>query len=598
MARIPALCIAAIAITGCAVTQVPGEPAADRVDVDSYRLLGDLALARQNNAEAAEMYLNAALISDDPGLAERTVQMAYGLGLDTIGHRAIARWRELDPNNPRADYFAGIFELRSGRADAAVDNFAVLIDSLSGPEIGTGLFLIYEALSSEPAPGIATRIMRDLNARYPGTREGHYALAQLALRAGAFELALTESEAALGMAPDWPEARLLRARTLLLAGRSDEALAIASRLADELDNTGIRLQFAELLLSAGESSQAETLLDAILDENPGLPEAIRARAFLSLTEQSLDEAREQFEMLRTNPSYRDEAFYYLGRIAEMESDYLEATRAYARVTDGTRAVEAQIRTSALMYQEMGDAEGALRHLRGFGDANPRFAPEMLLAQAELLLRMEQPESAIALIDAAIGTDTSIANEALKSAHIRFYVTLMEDALTRGDVEAAETWINEGLARYPGDQNLRYSEARLLQEQGRLRRAVGLLEDLVSESPDNPVFLNALGYLLTDRLDRHVEARNYIQRALAMDPDSGAILDSMGWVLFRLGELELALDYLERAYRALAVTEVAAHLIDVHFAMGDEAIARRMLEEGLSEAPGDPYLVEVRDRLRL
>jgi tetratricopeptide (TPR) repeat protein len=173
---------------------------------------------------------------------------------------------------------------------------------------------------------------------------------------------------------------------------------------------------------------------------------------------------------------------------------------------------------------------------------------------------------------------------------------MEDALTRGDLDRAEAWIDEGLDRYPGNQTLRYSESRLLQEQGRSRRAVRILEDLVDEAPENPVFLNALGYLLTDRFDRHDEARGYIQRALARDPESGAILDSMGWVLFHLGEYTLALDYLERAYRALEVTEVLAHLVDVHWALGERELARGMLMQGLEEAPDDPFLIEVRDRL--
>jgi Tfp pilus assembly protein PilF len=102
--------------------------------------------------------------------------------------------------------------------------------------------------------------------------------------------------------------------------------------------------------------------------------------------------------------------------------------------------------------------------------------------------------------------------------------------------------------------------------------------------------------MTDQIGRHDEARGYIQRALAMNPESGAILDSMGWVLFHLEQYELALDYLERAYLALEVTEVLAHIVDVHWAMGDRELARSLLEDGLVEAPDDPFLIEVRDRL--
>jgi tetratricopeptide (TPR) repeat protein len=316
-----------------------------------------------------------------------------------------------------------------------------------------------------------------------------------------------------------------------------------------------------------------------------------------LTNEDLEVARDNFEMLRNNPDYRDETFYFLGRISELEADYLQATRAYSRVTEGSRAVESQARVGAIMYREMNDAEGALRHLREFGIANPRFSPEMLLTQAELLLDMDRLNDAFSLIDTAIEEAGDVADQSLQNAHVRFYATLMEQALAENDIEAAEAWMTEGLTRYPGNQNLRYSQARLLQEQGRLRRAVRMLRDLVDESPDDPVFLNALGYLLTDKMNRHTEARGYIQRALAMNPESGAILDSMGWVLFRLGEYELALDYLERAYRAYEDPEVMAHLIDVHWALGNEAMALEMLEEALSEAPENQHLTAVRGRLR-
>jgi tetratricopeptide (TPR) repeat protein len=589
--------IACIALAGCTVTSPQPDAGSARINVDSYTLLGELALSRQRGEEAAGYYLSAAMAGRDAALAERTARLAYQFGLDAIGHRAVARWRELDPSNPLCDYYSAIFEMRSGRTEAAVDDFAALLDTLPGNDLGPGFGLILEALNSEPTVGISAEIMRELTSRYPPTREGHYGLAQLALRAGSFDLAVTESEAAIELDPDWAEARLLHARTLLLAGRSEEALQVASALADRYDDTEVRLQYAELLLSAGETTRAEALLNELLDDNPGMPEAIRALAFMSLADGELEVAREQFEMLRTDRTYRDEAFYYLGRIAELQSDFLQATRSYSRVTSGVRAVEAQIATAAILYGEMHDPESALRHLREFGNANARFAPEMLVAQARLLLEMGQPEQAIALIDEGIGDDESIADQNLQQAHIRFYSILMEDAIDRGDLEAAERWINEGLARYPGNQDLRYSQARLLQEQGRLRRAVGILEQLVDEAPNNAQFLNALGYLLTDKLDRHIEARDYIQRALAMSPESGAILDSMGWVLFRLGEFELALDYLERAYRVLEVTEVMAHLIDVHWALGDQATALQMLEDGLTESPDDPFLTQVRDRLR-
>src|SRR5690606_4734950 len=145
-------------------------------------------------------------------------------------------------------------------------------------------------------------------------------------------------------------------------------------------------------------------------------------------------------------------------------------------------------------------------------------------------------------------------------------------------------------------SLRYSFALLLQEQGEMNRSVRVLEALVEDHPDNPVLLNALGYLLTDQFDRHREARGYIQKALAMDPDNAAIIDSMGWVLFRLGEYAQSLDYLERAYRLEADPEIAAHLVDVHWALGNREQALELLRTTLEQHPDSRHLRDVSRRI--
>jgi tetratricopeptide (TPR) repeat protein len=578
---------------GCAAI---GAPTAEeqRVVVDSHRLLGDIALEDQRLEEAAQHYVDAALASPNPEYAERATRMAHRLALTPLGLKAVARWRELAPEDERALWFSGVLETRSGQVNRAIGDFATLIERADPSDLGAGFALVLEALGNEPNPATATIVMAALVDRFPDTPQGRFGLARLALRSGNFDVALENAEAAMGLEPDWIDAELLYARALLVAGRTEDSLALAERLAAEHDELEVRLQHAELLLSAGHSADAEVKLNDILSANPGLPEATRALAFLALTNEELDEAERRFGELRTNDRYRDEAFYYLGRIAEMRGDHLQATRSYARVTQGTHAVEAQVRTALITYSQMNDPEGALRHLREFGNANPLFGSEMLLAQGQLLLQMERRQEAVDLLDAAVAA--SPADVALRASHVELYRELAQDAVDRESLDEAERWLTEGLDRYPGDVTLRYSQALLLQEQGRLRKSVGVLEALVEEHPDDPTFLNALGYLLTDQFDRHSEARGYIQRALAMEPDSPAIIDSMGWVLFKLGDYAAALDYLERAYRLFDDPEVAAHLVDTQWALGQRDAALDLLNTALAAAPDDPHLQEVKQRL--
>jgi tetratricopeptide (TPR) repeat protein len=594
MKYIPYVIFGALALLGgCAATAQA--PEGEQVDVDSHTLLGQVALEQGRGEVAAKEFLQAALLSEDPGLAEQSARMAYELSLTQTGLDATRRWLELRPEDARAHWFSGIFETRTGDVEAATDEFGEFVTRVETiSDAGSGLALVVDALSSEPNTARATEIMSNLVDRFPGTAEGDYGLAQLAVRSGDFDLALGHAESAVKQRPDWVDAQLLYARTLLIAGRSQEGLALMEQLAKDNDDVQVQLQYAELLLSAGETEQARTLLDGILADNPGLPEASRALAFLALSEDDLDTAERLFGDLRFQDRYRDEAFYYLGRIAETREQPLQATRNYARVTEGSHAVEAQLRTAQIMYRDMGNGPGALRHLEEFGEANPRFQTQMLVARGQLLLQMKQPDEALSLLDSAL--EQSPEDNTLEEAHAQLYVALVQDAADRGAYDEAERLLKEGLARHPDHRSLRYSEALLLQDQGEMRKSARVLEDLVDDYPDDPTVLNALGYLLTDQFDRYTEARQYIQKALAKDPDNPAIIDSMGWVLYKLGDYASALDYLDRAYRLYADPEVAAHLIDTQWALGNKEQALDLLRSALEKSPDDERLNELSRRL--
>jgi tetratricopeptide (TPR) repeat protein len=585
------LLFSAVILAGCAT--VPSiEDGNAQVEVDSHLLLADIALERQDRDTAMRELLAAATLSEEPGPAERATRVAHELELTEQGLTAGARWRELAPNDERPAWYLGVFETRANRVSRAIAEFTTFMRSIDDRR--TAFALVLEALGDEPYTGTATAIMRSLNETFPGVPTGQYALARLALRSGDFELALENAEAASKSNADWIEAQLLYARTLLVTGKTEDSLAIAAELAGRHDELEVQLQYAELLLSAGRPREAEARLNDILADNPGLPEATRALAFLAMTEQRVEDAKRYFNDLRGEPNYRSEAFYYLGRIAETEREFLQATRSYARVIDGTHAVEAQLRTARILYAEQNDRDSAVRHLRDFGAANPRFATDMLVAQAQLLLQMEQPEEAMRVLDEALASTPN--DPALHAAHAQLYVVQAQNTVARGALEDAEALLNEGLERYPDNSSLRYSLALLYEDQNRNRRALDVLEGLAEDYPDDAAILNAYGYLLTDRFDRHDQARDYIERALALNPDSAAIIDSMGWVLYKLGEYSAARDYLERAYRLEQDPEIAAHLVDVRWQLGELESARELLRQSLEANPDSRHLKEVDERL--
>lgn len=583
--------LSSICLAGCATANVQ-QSTAERIDIDSHIVLASIAWEQRNSIEAADHYLAAALLSDDSQNAETAAEIAYQLGLTEKGLQATKRWRLLSPANPRIHQYMGIFKLRSGDTLGTINEFDQILSATENH--GAALAFLIEFLSNESDTEATTFVVSELVNRYPGTPEGHYGLARLGLRSGNYQLALDNARHAITLEPEWIEAQLLFARMLVISGSIEEGLSLAESIAEEQPNVGIRLQYAELLLSADHQEQARKLLDDILAQNPGLPEAVRALAFLTLTLNDLEASRRHFTELRTQAVYRDEAYYYLGRIAESEEQPLQAMRSYSRVTSGTNAVEAQLRAANLLFTELSDESGALQHLREFGNANPDYSNEMLVAETQLLVQLDREDEGMQLLTGA--TLNSPNNQTLQEAHAQLYVSIAQDAIDGDKLSAAEDTLKEGLQRYRNDRSLRYAQALLYQEQGRIRRSANTLRSLVRDLPDDAGLLNALGYLLTDEMGRHKEALGYLQKALALEPNNAAIIDSMGWVLFNLGNFESALVHLERAYELFPDPEVAAHIVDTQWALGNHDLALQLLRQKLEESPESVHLRELTQRL--
>jgi len=225
-----------------------------------------------------------------------------------------------------------------------------------------------------------------------------------------------------------------------------------------------------------------------------------------------------------------------------------ASRWYDKVR-GVHALDARIRLTRLEAQG-GDLTNARERLRQLRDQNRKQAVLLYLVEAELLTEMGLNPEAMKVYDAA-------------------------------------------LAAYPDDRELLYARGLHGAAMQRLEVVERDLRRLLELEPDHADALNALGYSLADMSDQYAEALELIQRALALKPDEGAILDSMGWVQYRLGNLELALDYLRQASAKLPDDpEVAAHLGEVLWALGQKDEARQVWDQARAAAPEHAYLLRV------
>jgi len=366
--------------------------AADAEELSEYLLRAEAALQANQYQEAASAYRLAAEQSDDPLIAQQATRVAYSYGFNEDALASARRWAKLAPEDDEALLYVSQLYLRNGDVRKSQRSFEKLLGRGSEPADKRLLALI-PFLSQEDAEP-AYELMLRLAKRYRDSAEANYAVAVMALQAGETEAAEERARAAMEIEPEWVQPHLLYARAMLLAGDEEGAIDYTARLVgDDPDpDPEARLELAIMLLSVGRDDDALSQVNQILLEQPARTDALRLMAIINFRLDRLDAASADFQDLLETGHYPMDALYYLGRIADRNSDLEEAVRYYSQVTHGSNAILAQRRAAGIMAQ-MGDNEEALEHLAAFGQINPKHAVDMLQAQAQLLATMERfPEA--------------------------------------------------------------------------------------------------------------------------------------------------------------------------------------------------------------
>ncbi|MGB9429836.1 MAG: tetratricopeptide repeat protein [Gammaproteobacteria bacterium] len=552
------LACAALILAGCAAAPVrvptPAPPASSATfstpeqALTYHVFMGELALQRGDRQVAAQQYAQAAQLSDDPGLSEHATVLAYKSGNDTLALDLSHRWLQLAPDNPAALHFEAVLNTRLGNVDTAVSEFERLLKEAPSEN----LLLIGAMLGEEAGPRQGLPVMQKLVAARPRSAEAHFALARLALVYQDAKLAVDEAGRALALKPDWNEALVLETRAMVAAGRNDEALALLkARVQAAPGDTGLHLAYGALLAQVGRNAQAQTEFAGILKQHPDNPDALYSLGLLALQAQKLGDARNYFVHLLKTHQRNNEAWYFLGNTAELTKQYPEALQWYQLVDGGQYWMSAQ------------------------------------LSMARVLLAQGKPDIARSFLDSIVAADPDDA--------VQFRVAEAQLFSDAGDNQAALRVFDQALMENPGNTDLLYGRALLRETLGDAQAAEDDLRLILSRQPDNADALNALGYTLTVHSTRYQEARIYIVKALRLKPGDPAIIDSLGWVEYRLGDYPQALTYLRKAYAQLSDPEVAAHLTEVLWAAGDKQEAHQVWSAALKQYPGDQALLKLSSR---
>ena len=545
-----------------------------------YTVTAEIALSRHQARIAALEYAAAAETGNDVDLLRRAADVTAQCLQPSLTVAVANRWIQVDPAAVDAHRAAARAALELHQIEQSAAQYRIVLESSA-----RGTDAEFGALETELAAVdnvYGARQLADRMAAYfPASKPALRMQAFAALRADDPAAAVRTFEAALAApgeespraersgvgpgaparaagassSPD-PERRelmhgLWRARVLV--GDPDEPLALAQQLLERDDTAENRLNYALLLLAAQQNAAAQVQLTLLAQRPESRAVALRLLGLVEFREGKLDEASASFAELVTTGKFLDEALYYLGAIAERHRDMERALRLYAQVQSGEDAVPALLRAAAIL-RARGAAAAAEQLLDQLVQAEPQRVPEILTARARLYAE-------------------------------------------GGDLPKAVTVLDRGEQEYPDSVELRYAMASMSQEQGKPAAALRELKAVVARRPADPAALNAYGYTLADNNRQLRTARALIERAYAAAPNNAGILDSMGWVLFRQGHAERALDYLIAAYADDRGGDIAAHLGEVLWRLGRRADAERTWSEASAADPDNHLLNSTRVRLQ-
>ncbi len=517
-------------------------------------LLAEIAIQRGQMDEALNAYRWIINCSNDYRLIRRAVRVAMSEKHYIIAEAGLDKWSKLTPKDPVVNYYVAQLALRSKNKQKAIDSLKRFVQS-SEDNKELVFSKVVVLLSYEKNHQLAFDVMTGVLQAFPNDQYALLAYAEVGYVAGKYPQSMEVIKRVVEIDPDNNKARILLVR---IASELEDKQLVLKEMHNLVkrfsNNVEVRLMFARLLIVMSEYGQAADQMKIAVEMEPdNITVLLTAAPVLVEIGEHIDFAKQHLLKSLKSAEKNETAYYYLGRIEENEDNVEQAIDWYEQVKQGDRATESQLRVASLLA-DLGDLDAALSRLDEMKNENPKLNIQILLMEAEILKNAKRPADGIALLSAALQKNTG-------SAEILYARAML---------------------------------AEMVDDMGMLERD---LRQIIKDNPQNAHALNALGYSLADRTERYAEAKELIEKAYQLNSKDAAIIDSMGWIYYKLGKMAIAENYLRKALEIRNDPEIAAHLIEILWEQGRKKDALKVLQAAQNDFPENEKIKKFAEKIK-
>ena len=519
-------------------------------DTEAHLRSAEVALNNFDYDQVIENYINAFNSSNDIETLKQAAWLSKNYGFKSKSISLAKIWVEIEPDNDAALLFLINRQLESDLIIAAKKNLKLLISRNEG-ESDEIFYSIYPYLSDENVENLEVLIL-SFTKIYKKSALVKYLYSSVLLENQKVGEAIRQAELSSKLTPIWEKPKLLLGRALLLSGKNEEAVSyLAHMIGDQINpSSDSRLELALAYMSSNRLDDALGQVSQILLERSSEYSALRLMAIINFRLEHYDSASKDFNELLEKDMFRMDSLFYLARISEQKSNFSDALKYYSMVTSGINTVYSQRKVVSLLLS-MNQISEAKNHLKDFGQKHPKYMNEMLQIESNLYSELDEYEEALVLSDKLV-------------------------------------------LYYPKNTGFQLKRANLLLELDRKNEALEAYSAIVKNSPKDPNALNAYGYVLTNYSNNYKKAYKLIKKAIKLDPDNPAIIDSYGWILYRMGKYEEAEQELNRAYQLYKDPEIAFHLIKVLLKTNKKERAKNIFTEARVLFMDNKYLIDINE----